>query len=126
MRSLHAVVLASIMAATAVAGTAPALAQDAEAAYACRQDIHPQDPAFPGVHVAALEEAPNGDLLYIFYAGQEEQADDVATYMSRLEVEAEDWIAPRVIFDEPGKPDGNAVLWVDDENDVVHLLFSII
>ena len=125
MRPLAAGV--SLVAGLLVLAPPAAAAQTApDAAYACRQDIHPQDPAFPGVHVAALEEAPNGDLLYIFYAGREEQADDVATYMSRLKAGAEDWIAPRVIFDEPNHPDGNAVLWVDDDNDVVHLLFSVI
>lgn len=93
-------------------------------AYACRQDIHPQDAAYPGVHVASIQTAPNGDLLYSFYAGTEEGADDVATYMSRLPVGAKRWTEPRVIFDEPGQPDGNAVLWAD--GDTTFLLFSTI
>jgi hypothetical protein len=35
------------------------------AAYACRQDIWPNDPAFASVHVASIEQAPNGDELFI-------------------------------------------------------------
>lgn len=93
-------------------------------AYACRQDIHPQDPAYPGVHVATLAQAPNGDLLYGFYAGREEQAEDVATYMSRLPKGENTWQPPRVIFDEAGRPDGNAVLYSDGQR--VHLFFSTI
>lgn len=94
--------------------------------YACRQDVHPRDADFPGVHVATLEQAPGGDLLYAFYAGSREGADDVRTYLSRLETGSRRWSEPEVVFDEPGRPDGNAVLWTDDENGRVHLLFSTI
>lgn len=92
--------------------------------YACRQDIHPQDPDYPGVHVSSLVTAPNGDLLYSFYAGSQEAADDVKTYMARLPVGGKTWQAPRVIFDEPGQPDGNAVLWADKHS--TYLFFSTI
>ncbi|WP_158554114.1 exo-alpha-sialidase [Micromonospora deserti] len=95
-------------------------------AYACRQDIHPQDPNFPGVHVASLAQAPNGDLLYSFYAGSQEGADDVKTYMSRLAAGTNTWTLPEVVFDGPGFPDGNAVLWTDERNGKVQLLFSTI
>ncbi len=93
-------------------------------AYACRQDVHPQDPDYPGVHVASLAEAPNGDVLYTFYAGTREGADDVATYQSRLRTPVRGWAEPRVIFDEPDRPDGNAVLWVD--GGTTYLFFSTI
>lgn len=96
-----------------------------EEAYACREDIHPQDPDYPEVHVASLEEAPNGDLLYSFYAGTREKADDVATYMARLPKGSTEWEEPKVIFDEPDKPDGNAVLW-NDGHGKIHLFFSTI
>ena len=130
MRSPVSLLLSLALAATSLS-LGPVVASGAQEpepapAYGCRQDIHPQDPEFPGVHVAALEEAPNGDLLYGFYAGTEEQADDVRTYLSRLPAGASDWVAPRVVFDEPGKPDGNAVLYTDDERGNVHLLFSTI
>jgi len=98
--------------------------QDEFRAYACRQDIHPQDPNYPGVHVASLVKAPNGDLLYSFYAGSQEGADDVKTYMSRLSVGSKEWQAPRVVFDEPNQPDGNAVLWADGHT--TYLFFSTI
>lgn len=93
-------------------------------AYACRQDVHPQDSRYPGVHVASLETAPNGDLLYSFYAGKNEGADDVATYMSRMRRGTSTWTEPKVIFDEPGEPDGNAVLWADGKD--TYMFFNTI
>ena len=115
---------ASAVTQTAAHAAEPPGRDDAFRAYACRQDIHPQDPDYPGVHVASIEKAPNGDLLYSFYAGTREGADDVATYMSRLRVGAKTWTEPRVIFDEPNQPDGNAVLWTD--KDTTYLFFSTI
>lgn len=88
-------------------------APESDGAYACRQDIHPPDPAYPGVHVASMAKAPNGDLLYSFYAGTAEGAKDVGTYLARMPVGEREWQAPQKVFDEPGKPDGNAVLWAD-------------
>jgi predicted neuraminidase len=76
------------------------------------------------VHVASLEEAANGDLLYSFYAGTREKATDVATYMSRLSVGSKTWTEPRVIFDEPDQPDGNAAIRADDN--ATYLFFSTI
>jgi len=104
---------ASALAALLGAGfaLAPVSSALAAAPYACRQDIHPNDPAYPGVHVASVEQAPNGDLLYAFYAGTAELNNDVKTYLARLPVGSRNWTAPRVVFDEPNKPDGNAVLW---------------
>ncbi|QFY12024.1 hypothetical protein GBF35_40500 [Nonomuraea phyllanthi] len=119
-----AAVLALPLTATTARAAEPSGHDERARAYACRQDIHPQDPDYPGVHVASLEKAPNGDLLYSFYAGTEEGADDVATYMSRLPVGARTWTEPRVIFDEPGQPDGNAVLWADGRS--TYLFFSTI
>ncbi|HEX9889488.1 MAG TPA: sialidase family protein [Nitriliruptorales bacterium] len=127
---MYRLLITSVAIATAsllAVGALPAAAQTPDGpAYACRQDLEPQNDDHPGVHVAALEEAPSGDLLYIFYAGSGEANDDVRTYMSRMVVGSEDWTAPDVVYDEPGEPDGNAVLWVDDANDRVHLLFSTI
>jgi predicted neuraminidase len=118
MRALSAIVLA-------LAASAQAQTPDGPA-YACRQDLEPRNPDHPGVHVAALAEAPNGDLLYTFYGGSAEGERDVRTFLSRLSVGAEGWTTPTVVFDEPGKPDGNAVLWTDRRHGRVYLLFSTI
>ncbi len=123
-RAAYGLALAAL--AVTVAGPGALPAQAADPAYACRQDIHPQDPSYPGVHVATLEQAPNGDLLYGFYAGQKEKADDVKTFLSRLAVGAGAWTKPSIVFDEPNKPDGNAVLWTDGKNGRIHLLFATI
>lgn len=119
-----ALALTSTPAANAAGSPASAGPGDTARAYACRQDIHPQDPDYPGVHVSSLVAAPNGDLLYSFYAGSKEAADDVKTYMARLPVGSHTWQDPKVIFDEPGQPDGNAVLWSDKRS--TYLFFSTI
>ncbi|MBV9025327.1 MAG: exo-alpha-sialidase, partial [Streptomycetaceae bacterium] len=95
-----------------------------QAPYACRQDIHAQDPAYPSVHVASIVQAPNGDLLYGFYGGSHEGAPDVANYVARLPVGSNTWQAPQVAFKEPGKPGGNAVLWT--EGRTTYLFFATI
>ncbi|MFI0366636.1 exo-alpha-sialidase [Actinomadura sp. 1N219] len=93
-------------------------------AYACRQDIHPQDANYPSTHVASMVKAPNGDLLYSFYAGTQEGDEDVGTYVSRMPVGSRTWQPPVLAFDEPGKPDGNAVLWA--EGRTTYLMISTI
>lgn len=82
-------------------------------AYACRQDVAAPDPDVPKVHAAGIAQAPNGDMLTVYYGGEREGALDQALYMSRLAVGKKTWSAPEVVFDEPEKADGNPVLWSD-------------
>ena len=125
IRSMSVVTVPALCAALLLSLSTKVTAREPMEAYACRQDIHPNDAQYPGVHVSTLVQAPNGDLLYAFYAGSREAADDVRTYGSRLAVGSHTWTAPTVIFDEPNKPDGNAVLGTDGSGNV-YLLFSTI
>ncbi|MFC5828219.1 sialidase family protein [Nonomuraea insulae] len=93
-------------------------------AYACRQDVAAPDPNVPKVHAAAIAQAPQGDMLTVYYGGASEGAPDQALYMSRLAAGKKTWSKPEVVFDEPGKADGNPVLWSDGKR--LYLFFVTI
>ncbi|MEV4798370.1 sialidase family protein [Nonomuraea sp. NPDC049421] len=93
-------------------------------AYACRQDVAPPDPDVPKVHAAAVAQAPQGDILTVYYGGTTEGAPDQALYLSRLAAGKHTWSKPEVVFDEPGKADGNPVLWSDGKR--LYLFFVTI
>ncbi|MEW1843613.1 sialidase family protein [Nonomuraea angiospora] len=92
--------------------------------YACRQDVAAPDPNVPKVHAAAIAQAPTGDILTVYYGGTSEGAPNQALYLSRLAVGKKTWSKPEVVFDEPGKADGNPVLWSDGKR--LYLFFVTI
>ncbi|MEQ4719531.1 sialidase family protein [Nonomuraea sp. B19D2] len=92
--------------------------------YACRQDVAAPDPNVPKVHAAAIAQAPTGDILTVYYGGTSEGASNQALYLSRLAVGKRTWSTPEVVFDEPGKADGNPVLWSDGKR--LYLFFVTI
>ncbi|WP_171074377.1 sialidase family protein [Nonomuraea basaltis] len=92
--------------------------------YACRQDVAAPDPAVRRVHSASLAQAPQGDLLTVYYGGTNEGSSDQALYLSRLAAGKRTWSKPEVVFDEPGKADGNPILWSDGKR--LYLFFVTI
>lgn len=95
------------------------------ASYACRQDVmKPDAEKYRRVHAATVAEAPGGDILTVFYGGYNEGSADQALYISRLGRGKHTWSAPEVVFDEPGKADGNPVLWSDGKR--LYLFFATI
>jgi predicted neuraminidase len=63
--------------------------------------------------IPCLAEAPNGDLLCVFYAGKYELSDDSAIYLTRLPRGAAQWQKPRrIIGGDDGISRANAVLHV--------------
>ncbi|MFI7700375.1 exo-alpha-sialidase [Nonomuraea sp. NPDC049480] len=92
--------------------------------YACRQDVAAPDPAVRRVHSASLGQAPNGDLLTVYYGGTNEGSADQALYLSRLAAGKRTWSKPEVVFDEAGKADGNPILWSDGKR--LYLFFVTI
>ena len=68
----------------------------------------------PGVavhHCSTITEAPNGDILCLWYAGTYESADDQALYLSRLPKGQRTWTTPERIVWNPEAPPGNAVIF---------------
>jgi len=63
--------------------------------------------------IPCLAEAPNGDLLCVFYAGKYELSDDTAIYFTRLPRGAREWEKPRrIIGGDDGISRANPVLHV--------------
>lgn len=65
-------------------------------------------------HASSLVEAPNGDLLVVWYHGSgERRADDVVLLGARRVKVTGEWSAPFLMADTPGFPDTNPTLLVD-------------
>ncbi len=63
-------------------------------------------------HCSTLAEAPNGDLLCVWYGGSYECADDQALYLARREHGQHEWHAPELVTrGEFLHPPGNAVVF---------------
>ncbi len=68
----------------------------------------------PGVavhHCSTVAEAPNGDILALWYGGSYESAEDQALYMARLEQDSVAWNPPERVLVNHGQPPGNAVIF---------------
>ena len=68
----------------------------------------------PGVavhHCSTVAEAPNGDILCLWYAGSYESSDDQALYLARLEKGGCRWTVPERLVWNPAQPPGNAVIF---------------
>jgi predicted neuraminidase/peroxiredoxin len=62
-------------------------------------------------HCSTVAEAPNGDILCLWYAGSYESADDQALYLSRLPHGERIWTTPERLVWNPAQPPGNAVIF---------------
>jgi predicted neuraminidase/peroxiredoxin len=68
----------------------------------------------PGVavhHCSTVAEAPNGDILCLWYAGSYESADDQSLYLARLKKGERIWTTPERLVWNPAQPPGNAVIF---------------
>lgn len=69
-------------------------------------------PWAPDHHCSTLAEAPNGDLLCVWYGGTYEVADDEVLYMARRRKGSRVWARPEVISRGVYlKPPGNAIIF---------------
>jgi len=64
-------------------------------------------------HCSTIAEAPNGDLLCVWYGGSYESAEDQVLFMARRRAGAATWDAPGVLINNPDQPPGNAILFAD-------------
>lgn len=75
----------------------------------------------PGVavhHCSTITEAPNGDILCLWYGGSYESSDDQALYLARLPKGQRNWTEPvRTVWD-PETPPGNAVIFTGPDRRV--------
>lgn len=75
-------------------------------------------PGTAGHHCSTLAEAPNGDLLCLWYGGSFESSDDQALYLSRLPKGEAIWTTPENIQSDEAAPPGNAVIFTEPDGTV--------
>jgi len=79
------------------------------------------------VHGSTVVELPNGDLLAAWFQGSGERwADDVAIMGARLKKGEEKWTRPFVMADVPGFPDINPVLFLDAQERLWLVWYTVI
>lgn len=100
-------------------------ATSAKASGLLHEQIAPPTKRFPRCHCSCIVEVPSGDLLACWYAGEDEARPDVALLLARKPKGAKTWKEPEVVADEPGKPEGNAILFVMPDG-VLWLIYGVI
>ncbi len=92
--------------------------------YLAGQFIFQELPGAAVHHCSTVAEAPNGDILVLWYAGSYESAEDQALYMARLEDKRSGvWSEPERVVWNPGQPPGNAAIFQGpDEN--MHIIWG--
>ena len=79
------------------------------------------------VHGSTIVELPNGDLLAAWFQGSGERwADDVAIMGSRLRAGKDKWAKPFVMADVPGFPDINPILFLDPQDRLWLMWYTVI
>lgn len=88
------------------------------------EQIAPPTERFPRCHCSSIVQVPSGDLLTCWYAGEDEARPDVALVVSRKANGAKKWSKPEVVADVPGKPEGNAILFMMPDG-VLWLVYGV-
>jgi len=79
------------------------------------------------VHGSTIVELPNGDLLAAWFQGSGERwADDVAIMGARLRAGKDKWTTPFVMADVPGFPDVNPILFLDRQEKLWLMWYTVI
>jgi predicted neuraminidase len=79
------------------------------------------------VHGSTIAELPNGDLLAAWFQGSGERwADDVAIIGARLRAGEEKWSKTFVMADVPGFPDINPILFIDFQDRLWLMWYTVI
>jgi predicted neuraminidase len=78
-------------------------------------------------HGSSIVELPNGDLLVAWFQGSGERwADDVRIMGARFTIGSETWSQPFVLADVPDFPDINPVLFLDSEEKLWLVWYTVI
>jgi len=87
------------------------------------ETIFEEIPGAPTHHCSTLAEAPNGDLVCVWYGGSYESAEDQVLFIARQAKGARDWSAPSVLINNPDAPPGNAIIF-RGPNDTLWVVWS--
>ncbi|MBI5526433.1 MAG: exo-alpha-sialidase [Deltaproteobacteria bacterium] len=63
-------------------------------------------------HGSTIAELPDGTIGVVWFHGEYEKSLDSRNVWSRLAPGAKEWTAPEVVYDDPGRSEGNAAIWV--------------
>jgi len=74
---------------------------------------------FPRCHCSTVCVLSNGDLLVGYYAGEGEARPDAAWVLARKAAGSDSWGPLSVVADEPGKPEGNGILFENARGEVI-------
>jgi len=75
-------------------------------------------PGAVAYHCSTITQAPNGDLLCLWYGGSYESADDETLFLSRRRPGSRDWETPEALIRGPEPLPGNGVIFVDGHQQV--------
>ncbi|MHC4555851.1 MAG: sialidase family protein [Planctomycetota bacterium] len=79
------------------------------------------------VHGSTIVELPHGSLLAAWFQGSgERQEDDVAIMGARLQAGEQKWSKPFVMADVPGFPDINPILFIDPQDQLWLMWYTVI
>ena len=89
----------------------------------------PEDTGVPQTncnhHGSTVAELPDGTVAAVWYHGVAEKSPDARIVWSRLAPGASEWTWPEVLYDDPGRSEGNPALWVA-EDDTLFVFFVTI
>ncbi len=65
-------------------------------------------------HASTVAELPDGSVAAVWYHGEAEKSKDSRLVWSVLAPGESEWSWPAVIYDDPGRSEGNATIWVNE------------
>ncbi|MCZ7583808.1 MAG: exo-alpha-sialidase [Deltaproteobacteria bacterium] len=66
-------------------------------------------------HGSTVAELPDGTIAAVWYHGEAEKSKDSRIVWSKREPGKADWTWPEVLYDDPGRAEGNPTLWVHED-----------
>jgi len=67
-------------------------------------------------HCSVIEQAPNGDLICVWYGGNYESGDDQTIFLARRKPDSRVWSEPEPLIRNSVQPPGNAIVFVDGKD----------
>ncbi len=76
-------------------------------------------------HGSHLTELPDGTIAAAWFHGEAEKSVDSRLVWSKLAPGAAEWTAPEVLYDDPGRAEGNVALWVAGDGALLAFFVTI-
>ncbi len=130
-RTQFSVLFLYLLLAAGIAGCADAFSAPVNGTTGDENVIYQAIEIFPlvkqHVHGSTVVELANGDLLAAWFQGSGERwADDVAIMGARLRAGEQKWSKPFVMADVPGFPDINPILFIDPQDRLWLMWYTVI